>query len=103
MTFYSLFFQKIIPAKTCYKTHNQELLPIIQAFKVWRHYLEGCKYEVFILMDYNNHCQFMDMKSLSFYHVHRPKSSFITTFKFIIVRKRQMKLLILHLDFRKGL
>ncbi len=37
------FFQKIIPIKMRYKTHNQELLAIVEAFKTWRHYLKGCK------------------------------------------------------------
>ena len=51
-----IFFlsQKIIPIKTCYKIHNKGLLAIIKAFKTWRHYLEGCKYKVFIFTDYNH-------------------------------------------------
>ena len=24
-----------------YKTHDSELLAIVEAFKIWRHYLEG--------------------------------------------------------------
>ena len=55
----------MIPAKTQYKTYNGKLLAIVEAFKTWRHYLKGCKYEVFIFTDYNNLCQFMDTKSLS--------------------------------------
>ncbi len=43
--------QKMILIETRYETHNQELLTIIEAFKTWRYYLEGCKYEVFILTD----------------------------------------------------
>ena len=34
------FSRKMIPAKTRYKTHNGELLAIVEAFKTWRHYLE---------------------------------------------------------------
>ncbi len=52
--------------ETWYKTHNQEFLAIIEVFKTWCHYLESYKYEVFVLPDYNNLCQFMDMKNLSF-------------------------------------
>ena len=33
------FLCKMILAKTQYKTHNRELLAIIEAFKTWRHYL----------------------------------------------------------------
>ena len=59
------FSRKMIPAKTRYKTHNAELLAIVEAFKTWRYYLEGCKHEVLILTNHKNLCQFMDTKSLS--------------------------------------
>ena len=55
----------MILAETWYKTHNAELLAIVEAFKTWRHYLEGCEHEVFVLTDHNNLCRFMDTKSLS--------------------------------------
>ena len=55
----------MIPAETWYETNNGELLAIVEAFKTWRHYLEGCKYKVLILTNHNNLCQFMDTKSLS--------------------------------------
>ncbi len=61
----AFFSRKMIPAETWYKIHDQELPAIVETFKTWRHYLEGCKYEVFILTDYNNLRQFMDTKSLS--------------------------------------
>ena len=56
---------KIIPAKTWYKTHDGEHLAIIETFKTWRHYLKNCKHEVFILIDHNNLCCFINTKSLS--------------------------------------
>ena len=59
------FSRKILPAETQYETHDGELLAIIEAFKTWLHYLEGCKYEVFVLTDHNNLHRFMDTKSLS--------------------------------------
>ncbi len=61
----TFFSWKIIPAETRYKNHDQELLAIVKAFKIWRHYLEGYKYEVFVLTDHNNLWQFMDTRSLS--------------------------------------
>ncbi len=61
----AFFSRKMIPAKTWYKTHDQELLAIGEAFKTWCHYLEGYKYEVLVLTDHNNLRQFMDTKSLS--------------------------------------
>ena len=48
-----------------YETHDTELLAIIEAFKNWRHYLEGCQYEVLVLTDYNNLRRFIDTKNLS--------------------------------------
>ena len=59
------FSGKMIPAESCYKMHNAELLAIVEAFKTWRHYLEGCKHEVLVLTNHNNLWRFMDTKSLS--------------------------------------
>ena len=47
-----------------YEIHGAELLIIIEVLD-WRHYLEGCKYELVVLTDYNHLRQFMDTKSLS--------------------------------------
>ena len=55
----------MIIAETQYKTHNGEFLAIVEAFKTWRHYLEVCKHEIFVLMDYNNFRCFINTKSLS--------------------------------------
>ena len=55
----------MIPAETCYETHDSELLAIVEAFKTWRHYLEGCKHKVLVLTNHNNIRRFMDIKSLS--------------------------------------
>ena len=41
------------------------LLAIIEAFKTWRHYLEGRKHKVLVLIDYNNLRRFIDTRSLS--------------------------------------
>ena len=60
------FFRKMIPAETWYKTYDGKLLAIIEMFKTWRHYLESCKYKVFMLIDHKNLQRFMDTKSLSF-------------------------------------
>ena len=59
------FFRKMILAETRYKTHNAELLAIVEAFKTCCHYLEDCKYKVLVLTNYNNLWQFMDTKSSS--------------------------------------
>ena len=59
----------MIPAETWYKTHNGELLVFVEMINIHQHYLEGCKYEIFVLIDYDNFSQFMDMKNLSFCQV----------------------------------
>ena len=59
----------MISAKTQYKTHNGERLAIVEIFKTWRHYLECCKYKVFVLTNHNKLSRFMDMKNLSFCQV----------------------------------
>ena len=56
----------MISAETRYKTHDQKLLAIIEAFKNWPHNLESYKYKVFVLINYNNFHRFMDAKNLSF-------------------------------------
>ena len=61
----AFFSCKMIPAETRYKTHNGELLAIVEDFKTWRHYLKDYYHEVLILIDHNNFCRFMDTKSLS--------------------------------------
>lgn len=41
----------------------------IETFKIWRHYFERCKFEVFILINYNDLHQFIYSKRLSFSQV----------------------------------
>ena len=59
------FSKKMISAETQYKTHNSELLAIVEAFKTWQRYLEGCKYKVLVFINHNNLCQFINTKCLS--------------------------------------
>ena len=55
----------MILAETRYETHDGELLAIVEAFKTWRHYLEGSQHEVLVLTDHNNLRRFMETKNLS--------------------------------------
>ncbi len=60
------FFSWImIPIEIWYKTHNKKLMAIVEVFKTWRYYLEGCKHEVLIFTDHNNFQCFMDTKNVS--------------------------------------
>lgn len=60
------FLKKIILAKIRYKIYNEKLPAIIEVFKTCHYYLESYKYEVSILTNYNNLCQFINTKILSF-------------------------------------
>ena len=59
----------MIPAKTYYKTYNGKLLVIVEAFKTWKHYLEGYKHKVLVLTKYNNLHQFINTKNIIFCQV----------------------------------
>jgi len=37
-----------------YDTHDKELLAIFEAFKIWRHYLEGLAYPINVVTDHKN-------------------------------------------------
>ena len=57
--------RKLSPAEANYETHDAELLAIVQAFKQFRHYLEGSAYPVTVLSDHNNLRYFMTTKELN--------------------------------------
>ena len=61
----AFFLRKMILAETRYETHDGELLAIVEAFKTWKHYLEGSQHEMFVLTDHNNLRRFIETKSLS--------------------------------------
>lgn len=46
--------KSMTPAERNYNIYDKEMLPIVQAFKSWRHYLQGGKFPVRILTDHNN-------------------------------------------------
>jgi len=48
-----------------YNTHNKELLAIFEAFKIWRHYLEGPAYPIDVVMDHKNLEYFSTTKVLT--------------------------------------
>jgi hypothetical protein len=45
--------RKLNGAETRYETHDSELLAIVEAFKEWRHYLEGAK-DIKVITDHAN-------------------------------------------------
>jgi hypothetical protein len=61
VAFYS---RKLINAETRYEVHDQELLAIVQCFKVWRHYLEGVPQTIRVQCNHNNLKYFFQKKTL---------------------------------------
>ena len=48
-----------------YDTHDKKLLAIFEAFKIWRHYLEGLAYLIDVVTDYKNLEYFSTTKVLT--------------------------------------
>ena len=62
VAFYS---RKLMDAETRYETHDGEMLAIVEAFKTWRHYLEGAQKPVIVWSDHANLRAFMSTKGLT--------------------------------------
>jgi len=48
-----------------YDTYDKELLAIFEAFKIWRHYLEGLAYPINVVTDHKNLEYFSTTKMLT--------------------------------------
>ena len=57
--------RKMTPAEQNYDIHDKELLAIMDAFKHWRHYLQGTKHEVSVITDHKNLTAFTTTKALN--------------------------------------
>src|SRR6478735_4252927 len=57
--------RKMLPAELNYPVHNKEFLVIHEAFKKWRHYLEGAQHTVQVLTDHCSLQYFLTTKQLS--------------------------------------
>ena len=53
-----------IAAGLNYDTYDKELLAIFEAFKIWRHYLEGLAYPINVVTDHKNLKYFSTTKIL---------------------------------------
>ena len=65
-----------------YDTHDKELLAIFEAFRNWRHYLEGSTSPIDIVMDHKNLEYFSTSKVLS--HRQAQWSEFLSQFNLVI-------------------
>ncbi len=57
--------QSLHNAELNYDTHDKELLAIFEAFKYWRHYLEGSADPIDVVTDYKNLEYFSTTKILT--------------------------------------
>ena len=57
--------RKMQASEINYDTHDAELLAIVEAFKQWRHYLEGSRYPITVMSDHANLRFFMTTKELN--------------------------------------
>lgn len=74
--------RQFAPAEANYDTHDKELLAIIDAFKVWRHYLISAPTPITVLSDHNNLVYFTKNQ-----HLNRRQyrwSQFLADFDFVI-------------------
>jgi len=59
------YSRKMTSAERNYDTHDGELLAVVEAFKHWRHYLEGAAHDITLHTDHHNLQGFMSTKVLS--------------------------------------
>ena len=85
----AFFFCKMIPAETRYETHDRKLLAIVEAFKTWKHYLEGSLCLPIITTSAGSWIQRVWAADKSA----GPKKFLVTTSKLTIVRAKLMELL----------
>ena len=52
-------------AEINYQIYDKELLAIVEAFREWRVYLEGAKYQIIVLIDHKNLIYFTTTKELN--------------------------------------
>lgn len=57
--------RKLSPAEMNYEIHDKELLAIVEAFKVWRHFVEGNPHTIRVLTDHRNLEYFMTRQLLT--------------------------------------
>ena len=72
----------MIPTECNYKTHDRELLAIVEGFKQYRYYLEGAAHAVQVLTDHNNLRGFIGVKQLNGRQARW--ATFLASFDFVI-------------------
>jgi len=83
------YSQTLTAPELNYDTHNKELLAIFEAFRNWRHYLEGSASPIDVVTDHKNLEYFSTSKVLS--HQQARWSEFLSQFN-LVIRFRPGKL-----------
>ncbi|KAG5730109.1 hypothetical protein E4T56_gene1856 [Termitomyces sp. T112] len=80
------FYSKSLSTVECnYKIHNKEMLPIIQSFEEWWHFLEGAQHKFKVWTDHKNLKYFWTAKKLN--HQQAQWSLYLATFDFLLHHK----------------
>ena len=61
----ALYLRTLTAPELNYNTHDKELLAIFEAFRFWRHYLEGPAHQINVITDHKNLVYFLTSKVLS--------------------------------------
>lgn len=75
--------RKFSPQEINYEIHDKELLAIIDAFTVWRHYLVGAQHPINVFTDHQNLRYFMTTRTLN--RRQARWSIFLSDFNFVII------------------
>lgn len=78
----AFLFRTFTALKLNYDVHDKELLAIYEAFRAWRHYLEGSSHPIDVITDHKNLKYFSTTKLL----IRRQAqwSEYLTTFNMVI-------------------
>lgn len=77
------FFKKLSLIKRRYITHDQEMLTIVEFFKIWWHYFQNCKYSVQVFINHAHLHYFLTTKSLIEHQIRWVK--LLSKYNFIIL------------------
>lgn len=80
--------RKFTDTERRYTTHDQELMAIVDALKVWRVYTSGTKYTVEVHSDHENLSRFMTTKELGYNYRQINWSQELANYDFKIIHKK---------------
>ena len=83
------YSRKLSPAELNYEIYDKEMLAIVEAFKEWRHYLEGAQHKITVYSDHKNLEYFTKTKTLN--RRQARWSEYLGSFDFVIEYRSGLK------------